>query len=429
MALPLSKAVLGRLLLLFMASYTVVKGDTLFSIARRFGLSVIDLQKINNMVSPNLRVGQVLQVSKTTTPNPTPPPAPPNPTPTWPTAPNPNPNPTRPAATWPTGNPTTPTPTPPPPAPTVTANFLTNRQQFSVQVRPDVGCQRFILTVPLLNGQTIQANMRDNVTLSRFMVYPNGILYGGQSQIPINLQMIESVGLTESQARALQWVSTHEGKFDAINSYDRAIFSYGFIQFVGALAHGASLNRVLASMKQFAPDQFARIFQSVGIDSESNVTTVLSENGTRLRGDDAWFYIQKTVPLYGAFVQAGFEPAHIREQLRMANALYVQPALNFKMTLQVGGLTLAIPRLQDVLSSEAILTAVIALAINQGTGGMSRIFSTATATVAAQQGLNNYAALSRIDQRRVCQEIVSTSSDERVRARVQGVLDSGLSFG
>jgi murein DD-endopeptidase MepM/ murein hydrolase activator NlpD len=390
-----------------MNTYTVVKGDTLFSIARRFGMSVAELQQVNGLTSPNLRIGQALKV-KGTTSNvpPTPPPPAPRPVP--------------------------PVPQPPvQPPPVVTqpgSDYLANRRQFAIQTRPEAGFQRFFITVPLLNGTTVQAVMRDNINMSRFMVYPVGILYGGMSQIVVDLPMIEAVGLTQKQALALQYVSTHEGKFDAINSYDRGIFSYGFIQFVGAAAHGASLNNVMASMKQQAPSLFARVFQSVGIDSESGRTTVLDERGNRLRGDDAWLYIQRTVSVYGAFVQAGYEPMLVREQLRMANTLYVQPALNFRLNVNIGGIQITIPRLQDILSSEAILTAVIAIGINQGNGGMSRIFSSAIATAAAESGISNMSGLQRINQRRVCEIVASTSTDERVRNRAQGVLDSGLSF-
>ncbi len=43
-------------------SYTVQAGDTLFSIAKRFGLTVDLLLKTNNLSSSNLQIGQVLQI-------------------------------------------------------------------------------------------------------------------------------------------------------------------------------------------------------------------------------------------------------------------------------------------------------------------------------------------------------------------------------
>ena len=44
-------------------NYTVSKGDTLSSIARRNSISVSDLRKWNGLKSDNLRIGQVLKLS------------------------------------------------------------------------------------------------------------------------------------------------------------------------------------------------------------------------------------------------------------------------------------------------------------------------------------------------------------------------------
>ncbi|MEO6037490.1 MAG: hypothetical protein ABIQ93_03685, partial [Saprospiraceae bacterium] len=243
---------------------------------------------------------------------------------------------------------------------------------------------------------------------------------------------IQSVGLSFKQAQALQYVSTHEGSFDAINSYDQGIFSYGFIQFTGGAAVGGSLNQLLASMKANAPQSFQRVFQRVGIDVEGSgkgaMVSVLDEFGNHQRGDQGWLYIQRTPQLYGAFIQAGFEPVLVREQLRMANALYVQPALNFKLDVTVAGIHVSIPRLSDIINSEAALTLVIALAVNQGVGGMSRTFSAAIGAVASRLGLSSSMALAGINEQQVVENIAVTSTDARVINRVNGVLQSGLSF-
>jgi hypothetical protein len=45
-------------------TYTVVKGDTLFNISKRFGLSVDDLKALNNLESNNIKLGQKLVVVK-----------------------------------------------------------------------------------------------------------------------------------------------------------------------------------------------------------------------------------------------------------------------------------------------------------------------------------------------------------------------------
>jgi LysM repeat protein len=380
------------------STYTVVPGDTLFGIAKKFGMTVDDLKSLNGLTSNNLSVGQVLKVSGQ-------------------------------------GAGTTAPPTPPPvtPPPVYTGgNYLTARQQFRLEAQQDAGFRRYFLTVPLPGGGSVVANMRDNLTNSIHMVYPSGIMYAGQSHIELGLATIQAVGLSVAQAKALQYVSTHEGSFDAINSYDKAIFSYGFIQFTGAAAVGASLNRVLASMEANAPAAFQNIFKRVGIDTEGYgkgaVVTVLDESGYKRSGDDAWLYIQRNVPLYGAFIQAGYEPSLVREQLRMANELYVQPALNYKLNLNVGGINISVPRLNDILTSEAALTIVIALAINQGNGGMSRIVADAVSQVAARYRLNSIPALQQINEREVFETVVAGTADPRVRDRTAGVLNSSLSF-
>jgi uncharacterized protein YggE len=44
--------------------YTVVTGDTLYSISRRFGITVEDLKALNNLSDNNIKIGQKLVVVK-----------------------------------------------------------------------------------------------------------------------------------------------------------------------------------------------------------------------------------------------------------------------------------------------------------------------------------------------------------------------------
>lgn len=50
-------------------TYTVKSGDTLYGIARKYNLSVDELKRLNNLSSNDLSVGQVLKVSGSTTPD------------------------------------------------------------------------------------------------------------------------------------------------------------------------------------------------------------------------------------------------------------------------------------------------------------------------------------------------------------------------
>lgn len=62
------------------STYAVQKGDTLYSISKRFNMSVDQLKTLNGLVSNTIYVGQVLKVSGTASvPTPTPQPAPPKP--------------------------------------------------------------------------------------------------------------------------------------------------------------------------------------------------------------------------------------------------------------------------------------------------------------------------------------------------------------
>jgi len=43
-------------------TYTVIKGDTLYNIAKRFNLSVDELKMLNEMTTDGIKLGQVLKV-------------------------------------------------------------------------------------------------------------------------------------------------------------------------------------------------------------------------------------------------------------------------------------------------------------------------------------------------------------------------------
>ena len=45
-------------------NHIVTKGDTLYSLSRKYGLTVTDLIKINSLDSNTISVGQILIVSK-----------------------------------------------------------------------------------------------------------------------------------------------------------------------------------------------------------------------------------------------------------------------------------------------------------------------------------------------------------------------------
>lgn len=52
-------------------THTVAKGDTLYSLARQYGVTVAQLKQWNNLTSNTIKIGQKLTVSGTATPSPT----------------------------------------------------------------------------------------------------------------------------------------------------------------------------------------------------------------------------------------------------------------------------------------------------------------------------------------------------------------------
>jgi cell wall-associated NlpC family hydrolase len=93
--------------------HTVQRGDTLFSIARRYGATVQAIQQENNLEGTTLSLGQVLRIPQVGVVTPSNPPAAPlNPSPT-----NPNPAPPAGASANLVNSTPLPSPTPPQPAP------------------------------------------------------------------------------------------------------------------------------------------------------------------------------------------------------------------------------------------------------------------------------------------------------------------------
>ncbi len=65
-------AVLLVLTVALATTYVVKQGDTLFSIAKQFGVAVSDLKRVNNLTSDELRAGQTLQIPDKTSSVPSP---------------------------------------------------------------------------------------------------------------------------------------------------------------------------------------------------------------------------------------------------------------------------------------------------------------------------------------------------------------------
>ena len=160
-------------------------------------------------------------------------------------------------------------------------------------------------------------------------------------------------------AEALRFVSQHEGGFDAINTWDRARFSWGFIQFAG----GRGFPKALARFKSQEPELFHRHLGQYGVDvipganGEPKPVCVLPSRSNTVSGAAAEQAFGDNPMLVGLFIRAGRDPKVQRVQIETAFEEYVRPAL----TAQWSGVVLS-----DVLRSPKGMAMLIDRKIHDG---------------------------------------------------------------
>jgi hypothetical protein len=207
---------------------------------------------------------------------------------------------------------------------------------------------------------------------------PAGISYAGTAA-PARLPASEyqAAGLDGAQAAALRQVSSSEGSFDAVNTYDRAVVSVGFIQFAGG---GRGLGPYLALLKLRQPVKFRDLLQRYGLDVEVGMgragqiewtrVLVLDPAASRVLGaGDAEAVIRDDKRLTAALILSGRDRDVQRAQLEAAVRDYVRPALGARITWGHSG-----ARLGDLLRSRKGIAAVLDRAIQEGPPGAQRRF-------------------------------------------------------
>lgn len=236
---------------------------------------------------------------------------------------------------------------------------------------------------------------RDHVR-SSFTIANQGVSVVGTAR-PSSLPEAEyaAVGLSPNQTAALQHVSQHEGNFDALNTYDRARVSFGFIQFAG----GRGLPLLLALLKAREPAIFKTLFQTYGIDVEFSVANgrlqsaqlavVDPATGSVLRGDAAEEAIRDSPRRSAVFIRAGRNPIVQRIQVEAAARDFILPSLAVSLRLtEEPAETPAL--LEEVLTSRQSLAVLMDRAIQEGAGpggaGVRRLLAAAK-EVAERQGI------------------------------------------
>jgi hypothetical protein len=168
-----------------------------------------------------------------------------------------------------------------------------------------------------------------------------------------------AAGLSPDAVEALRFISRHEGGFDAINTWDTARFSWGFIQFAG----GYGLRPMLGYFKGQSPELFHKLLAGYGVDvlpgkdGKPVPTYVDPDSGKVLRGDAAEQAYGDDPLVIALFIRAGRVPAVKQLQVEVAMHDYAVPALEA---------THAGARLSEVFRSPQGLATLIDRKVQEG---------------------------------------------------------------
>jgi peptidoglycan endopeptidase LytF len=223
-----------------------------------------------------------------------------------------------------------------------------------------------------------------------------------------------AAGLPAGAVAALRLVSSHEGGFDAINTWDSARFSWGFIQFAG----GRGLPPLLAHMKLRSPELFATVLANYGVDVLPDANGVPEpiyvdgETGQLVRGKAAEQAFGDDPLVIALFIHAASYPAVRQLQVEAAIRDYVTPAL----TATCEGIPIG-----QVLSSPMAQAMLIDRRVHEG--NVSRL-RRALHAVSDPLTLANPAAWPVLEARAL-QQVVS-SSGGTAGQRLRDIVNAGL---
>ncbi len=249
---------------------------------------------------------------------------------------------------------------------------------------------------------------------------PGGYRYFGHAKRVLSvsrmLPLLRAIGISDQIARALEFTRAVEGDYDAINTHDGGKFSYGFAQFT---AKYTILDKLLQSMKQYAPVPFRNIFEEKGI-SAQGLLQVRTDQGSWLQGEHAWNYLRSQPRLLEPFIRAGLEPELVREQYRVANEEYVNKASRAVIPITLpDGSSLQKP-LFELFPQIELQALIIAMAINLGQNGMTNVLRDVLGSLARSYNLRSAQHFAQISYRDVCQHLISFENDQIRRGNSAG---------
>jgi LysM domain len=361
-------------------THTVQAKETLYSISKQYSTTVERLIKSNGLKSNNLFIGQVLKIDL-------------------------------------------PSPSNPSTSPPVVDTVFERRKIFQVKKENKGTFNNYILSFPTPVGTNTTGLMRDNFP-SPNIANTKGVSYVGKSSFLNNSSLFSDLCQQPFYIDLLHYIAKNEGCFDAVNSYDRAIFSFGFIQFTGGLASGSMLTRVLQRFKTRDEYAFNECFGKYGMNIQNyKVPTFQVETPSGIKeGDAAFLEVANDMQLTTAFIASGFRRSMIRSQVEVAMEEYVLKALSPNQLIFINGANYNLNRLIRTQGGFALR---VDLCVNRGLGGSILVLKKAIEQMIAE---NNLSDLTQMDERRLVQKIADNDVEAWKKQRILKLLESGFGF-
>jgi hypothetical protein len=362
-------------------THTVQAKETLYSISKKYSTTVEQLTKINGLKSNDLFIGQVLKID------------------------------------FPSPISTLPKP------PIVVDSVYERRKIFQIKKENKGTFNNYVLSFPTPSGTSVTGVMRDNFP-SPNIANSRGVSYVGKSLFQINISAFSDLCQQPFYVDLLHYIARNEGSFDAVNSYDKAIFSFGFIQFTGGLASGSMLSRVLQRFKTRDEYAFNECFGKYGMNIQNyKVPTFQVETIFGIKeGDAAFLEVANDLQLTTAFIASGFRRSMIRSQVEISLEEYVLKSLSPSQLIFING---ANYNLNQIIKTQGGFALRVDLCVNRGLGGSILVLKKAIEQIISETGITD---LSNIDERKIVEVVAGNDLEAWKKQRVLKLLNSGFSF-
>ena len=189
----------------------------------------------------------------------------------------------------------------------------------------------------------------------------DGVRSGGRARVQQQLAQFA----TGDRRKILEIISAHEGTFSNVNTWDRAIVTFGFVQWTFGEGGGGSLVELLSEIKRREPGIFEARLQRYGIDVVNRKVQLTQANGTVLSGADAAQAMRFDVKLIGVLSRLGLESKVQEIQVHQA----IASKIDFVRNQRIEGFPI---NYSDIFSSGYAVAVLTDRVIAAGRGGANK---------------------------------------------------------